>query len=170
MSHSSQNIINYQWSHIASNRFPTVESSAHSLFVGVKLFSWGLAHIKNDMWLSRALQAFTWASRNSKGIDGFFSGCKQFGDFGSIKDGNIRRPAVQNIPFFPITIFPLPLVLNSWSEVQFWDKICTLTFSSPVDVVTKHFCVHDNILTQEMRTQGLFKKIYICARTLLVLC
>ena len=39
-------------------------------------------------------------------------------------------------PFFPITIFPLPLVLNSWNKVQFWDKISTLTFSSPVDVLT----------------------------------
>ena len=73
--------------------------------------------------------------------------------------------------FFPITISPLPLVLNSWSKVQFWDKISTITFSSPVDVLTISwtFCVRNSILTRRKRTQGHVFEIRIWASTLLVL-
>ena len=74
-------------------------------------------------------------------------------------------------PFLPVTILPLPLMLNSWSKVQFWYKISTLTFSSSVDVLTlsRTFCVHNSILTRSRRTQRLVFEIRIWASTLLVL-
>ena len=59
--------------------------------------------------------------------------------------------------FFPMTIFALPLVLNSSSKVQFRDKISTLTFSSLVDVLTRSW------------TSDIVFKIRIWASTLLVL-
>ena len=68
-------------------------------------------------------------------------------------------------PFFPITFFAPPLVLNSWNKVQFCDKISTLTFCSPL----WRLCVLNSILTRSKRTQGLVFEIRTWASALLVL-
>ena len=69
----------------------------------------------------------------------------------------IQRTSVGDANFLSFSF------LNSWLKVQFCDKsqISTLTFSSPVDVVTEHFCVRDNILTRKKSIQGLFQNLYL---------
>ena len=70
-------------------------------------------------------------------------------------------------PLFPITsFFSLPLVLNSWSKVQFWDKILQPGRCSNSSWT---FCVRNSILTRSKRTQGLVFEIRIWASTLVVL-
>ena len=61
---------------------------------------------------------------------------------------------LNKVPFLSFPSFPF---LKSWSKVQFWDKISTLTFSSPVDVVTEHFCVHDKFWHGIRVLKALFK-------------
>ena len=102
-----------------------------------------------------------------------------YGHPGSNYDINTQRTqCIQRVkfmpnmfPFFLIAIFPLPLVLNSWSKVQFWEKSqLSLTFSSPIDVLTLSwtFWVRNSILPRSKTTQGLVFEIGIWASALLV--